>query len=184
VAAAPHEHQASELTGTSSLRRAATHVFFGVGGGVASTVYGTIVVMAALTAAYASSRDASQTAAIVSSTALVLWVAHVYAHGLSESIVLSRRMTREELVTLVRRERGILLAAIVPTGALVLGAIGLFRESTAVWIALGVGLLTLAAEGVRFARLERLGRLGTLVVTSLNVGLGLLVVALKIAVAH
>jgi hypothetical protein len=159
-------------------------VFFGVGGGIASTVYGTIVVMAAVAAAYATEKDPWKLAAVVASTALVLWIAHVYAHGLSESIVLSRRMSREELTALVRRERGILLAAVVPTAALLLGAIGLFKETTAVWIALGVGLLTLAAEGVRFARFERLGLLGTLVVMGLNLGLGLLVVALKVAVAH
>ena len=159
-------------------------MFFGVGGGVASTVYGTIVVMAAVTAAYAAEKHPWKIAVVVSSTAFVLWVAHVYAHGLSESIVLNRRLNREELVELVRRERGILLAAVVPTVVLLLGAIGLFRETTAVWIALGVGLLTLGAEGVRFARFERLGPLGTLVATSVNVGLGLLVVVLKIAVAH
>jgi hypothetical protein len=167
-----------------SIRRAAEHVFFGVGGGIASTVYGTVVVMATLTAAYASKPGHWKLAAVVATTAFVLWIAHLYSHGLSESIVLNRRLTREELGEIVRRELGILSAALAPVIALVLGALGVFREATAVWLALGVGLLTLAVEGIRFARFERLGLLGTAVVMGLNLALGLLVVALKVGVAH
>jgi hypothetical protein len=53
-----------------------------------------------------------------------------------------------------------------------------------VWLALTVGLVTLAVEGVRFARLERLRFPGTVVAMGVNVGLGLLVVAMKVAFAH
>ena len=77
-----------------------------------------------------------------------------------------------------------MLAAALPVAALLLGAIGVLRETSAVWVALGVGLFTLAVEGVRFARLEGLGRSGTLAATGLNVALGLFVVALKVFIAH
>jgi hypothetical protein len=164
--------------------RAVKHVFFGVGGGVASTVYGTIVVMATLTAAYASQKHPWKLVGIVASAAVVLWFAHLYAHGLSESIVKNRRLTRDELRALFGRELGLLLAAVAPTTALVLGALGVFRETTAVWLAMSVGLVTLAAEGVRFARLERLGPAGTVAATGINLALGLLVVAMKILIAH
>jgi hypothetical protein len=167
-----------------AVKRAAQHVFFGVGGGIASTVYGTIVVMATVTAAYAAEKHPWKVAGVVVGTAVVLWIAHVYAHGLSESIVQNRRLSRDELAALVRRELGILLAAAAPTAALVLGALGVFRETTAVWLALSVGLLTLAVEGVRFARLENLRLLGTVVAMGVNLGLGLLVVAMKVAFAH
>jgi Ca2+/Na+ antiporter len=133
--------------GRPTFKRAAEHVFFGVGGGIASMVYGTIVVMATLTAAYATETHPWKLAGIVLSAALVLWIAHLYAHGLSESIVQERHLSRDELSAMVRRELGILLAAAAPTAALVLGAIGLFGETTAVWLALAVGLVTLAAEG-------------------------------------
>ena len=121
---------------------------------------------------------------VVVSTVLVLWVAHLYAHGLSKNIVKDRRLSSDELFAIVRRELGIVLAAAAPAAVLVLGAIGLFKETTAVWLALAVGLVTLAAKGVRFARLEGLGRAGTVVAMALNVALGLLVVALRVAVAH
>jgi hypothetical protein len=167
-----------------ALSRAAAHVLFGVGSGIAGTVYGTIVVMATVTAAYGSGRDPWRIAVIVSSTVIVLWVAHLYAHGLSESIRDQHRLTIQELKTIARRELGILLAAVLPIAALLLGAVGVLREASAVWLALAIGLLTLAGEGVRYAHLERLGRGGTFFVVVLNMSLGLLVIALKIAVTH
>jgi len=47
-----------------------------------------------------------------------------------------------------------------------------------------VGLVALALEGVRYARIERLGVTGTLLVVAANAGLGLLVVLLKAEVLH
>ena len=158
-------------------------MFFGIGGGVASTVYGTIVVMATLTAAYASQKHPWKLAGIVASASVVLWLAHLYAHGLSESIVTKRRLTKDELRTLFGREVGILLAAVVPTTALVLGALGVFRETTAVWLAISVGLVTLAVEGVRSLASSAWAG-ATIGATGLNLALGLLVVAMKVLLAH
>jgi hypothetical protein len=155
-----------------------------VGGAVASTVYGTIVVMATLTAAYATEKHPWKLAGIVASTVVVFWVAHLYAHGLSESITLSRRITLDELTHIARREAGLLFAAAAPIAALVVGAAGVVRVTTAVWVALAIGLATLVVEGFRYARLERLGRAGTLAAVALNLALGLLVVALKAGLAH
>jgi energy-coupling factor transporter transmembrane protein EcfT len=158
-------------------------VLFGAGGTIASTVYGTVVVMATLTAAYASEKDPWKLATTVAGAVLVLWIAHVYAHTLSEAVAEGRQKLYE-MGSVARRELGIVLAAALPVASLLLGAIGVFRETTAVWVALGVGLLTLGVEGVRFARLEGLGRGGTLAATGLNVALGLFVVLLKVLIAH
>jgi hypothetical protein len=157
---------------------------FGVGGGIAGTVYGTVVAMATLTAAYATEKDPWKLAVLVASTAVVLWIAHLYAHGLSESIERSRRLAREDITRIARRELGILLAAAPPVAALVLGAVGLLGRSASVWLALGIGLATLAVEGIRYARLEHLGRGATLGAIGTNLALGLLVVALKVGLQH
>jgi hypothetical protein len=157
-------------------------VFFGVGGRIASTVYGTVVVMATLTAAYASEKDPWKLATTVAAAVLVLWIAHVYAHVLSET--LSAGLSLGAIASVARRELGIVLAAVAPFAALVLGAIGVFKESRAVWIALGIGLFMLAAVGVRYSRLEEFGRAGTAAAVSLNLALGLLVVGLKVLIAH
>jgi hypothetical protein len=170
--------------GAGSLTRAAAHVFFGVGRGIASTVYGTIVVMATLSAAYATEKDPWRLASIVGSTAIVLWIAHLYSHALSETIAHGARPNRRGMLAIARVELGILLAAATPVVALALGASGVMRETAAVWLALSIGLVTLAVEGLRFARLEHFGLTKTLIATAVNISLGLVVVLLKITVEH
>jgi len=139
--------------------------------------------MATLTAAYASEKDPWKLATTVAGAVLVLWIGHVYAHTLGEAVAEGRQKLFA-MGSVARRELGIVLAAALPVGTLLLGAIGVLHETTAVWAALGVGLFTLGAEGVRFARIEGLGRGGTLAATGLNVALGLLVVSLKVLLEH
>ena len=152
---------------------------------IAGYVYGTIVALAAVTAgASAYGHDLWRLAAIVGVSVLILWVAHVYAHGLGESLTLGRRLTGPELATIAGRELSIALAAVLPLAAIALGAIGVFDDRTAIWIALGIGVAGLAIQGVRYARLERLTRTGTAVVVGLNLLLGLSIVILKVLVVH
>jgi hypothetical protein len=153
-------------------------------GGIAGAVYGTIMVMATLVAGSTATPDAWKLAAIVATTVLVLWAAHVYAHGLGESIDRGRRLDGLELLSIAHRELSIPLAAAGPVVALLLGALGLIRETRAVWLAMGIAVATLAFQGVRYARVENLGRMGTFVAVALNLALGLLLVALKALVAH
>ena len=156
----------------------------GHGHEVAGVVYGTVVAMATLTAAYANVKEPWRLAVIVWSTLFVLWIAHVYAHGLGESIARGRRLDRAELKSVARRELAILLAAIGPSAPLLLAAVDVLRVNTSVWLALGIGLGILGMEGLRYARLEKLSLGATLGVTASNVALGLVVVGLKLAVAH
>ena len=121
---------------------------------------------------------------IVAGPVVVLWLAHVYAHGLGESIQLGRRLDRAEFTSVARREFAIPLAAVTPVIAIALGAAGVFREPTAVWLALGIGLFTLAVQGFRYAKLEELTRWGAVVSVAVNLGLGLFIVALKVVVGH
>ena len=165
------------------MRQSAGQVLFGSGARIASTVYGTVVVMATLTAAYGSEKDPWKLATTVAGAVFVLWIAHVYAHTLSEAVAEGRQKLYT-MSSIAGRELGIMAAAALPIAALLLGAFGVLHETTAVWAALGVGLFTLGVEGVRFARVEGFGRGGTLAAISLNVTLGLFVVALKVFLAH
>jgi len=115
---------------------------------------------------------------------LILWIAHAYAHALGESLSLGRRLTRAELMTITSREVAIPLASIPPLTAIALGALGVVRNSTAVWLALAFGVATLAIQRLLYARLARLSRLGTLVAVALNLSLGLVIVALKVLLSH
>ena len=163
----------------------AKQLFFGSHGSIAGTVYGTIVVMATVTAgAHGKATDAGRLAVVVSVTVLVLWLAHVYAHGLAESLERRRRLDREELASVARRELAIPAAAVPPVVVLVLAAVGVLGVQTAVWLALGIGVVTLGVQGARYAAVEQLDRTGTLTAVAVNLLLGLVIVGLKALVAH
>jgi hypothetical protein len=114
---------------------------------------------------------------------VVLWLAHVYSHSLGESLERERTVTRGEFAAIARREAAIPLAAVAPIAVLVLGALGFIEEAAAVWVALAIGVFTLAAQGIRYAQAESLGRTATTVAVSVNVALGLVIVAMKAAFA-
>jgi hypothetical protein len=152
---------------------------------LAGTVYGTIVVLAVIVAGSAPTEvEPWPLIVLVVSTTLVLWMGHVYAHGLAESVRLGRRLDADELRRLARREAALPLAALVPSVALVLGAVELISEGAAVWLALGTGIATLGVEGLRYARLEDLGPTRTLLTVGANIMLGLAIVVVKLAVSH
>ena len=95
-----------------------------------------------------------------------------------------RRLDRAELGYVARRELSIPAAAVAPVAALVLAALGVLGDQTAVWLALGIGVLTLGVQGRRYATVEQLDRTGTLTAIALNVFLGLVIVGLKALLAH
>jgi hypothetical protein len=157
-----------------------------VGGarGIGRTVYGTVLALAALTAGAAEHLGTAKLAVVVASTAFVIWIAHVYSHGLGESIERGQRLGRDQLWGIAVREMPILAAAAAPTAMLVLGAVDRVKESTDIWLAFAVGLAMLAAQGVRYARVQHLGPFGTAKVVAANLALCGIIVALKVAVTH
>lgn len=152
---------------------------------LAGFIYGTIVALAVLVAgARAFPQEAGHIALLVVATTVVLWLAHVYAHGLGRSLARDRRLTLAELRDVARHEWAIVEAALLPAIPLLLAALGVVSTHFAVWLALGTGLAVLAAEGLLFARVERLGWLGTVAVVSVNLALGVFLIALKLLVTH
>jgi hypothetical protein len=142
--------------------------------------------MAALTAGAEGNGSSNLWAliAIVATSVLVIWVAHVYSHGLGESIELGRRLDAAELAAIARRELAIPFASVAPIAALVLGTLEFVRDSRAVWLAVLIALATLMLQGARYAGVEQLSRTGTLISIGVNTLLGLVIVGLKAAVAH
>jgi hypothetical protein len=76
------------------------------------------------------------------------------------------------------------LAAVPPVAAIALGAIGIVPHDTAIALSLAVGTATLGAQGLRYARLERLGFTGSLLTVMLNLAIGLALVAAEVFIAH
>ena len=152
---------------------------------IAGTVYGTIIVLSIITAgAPAFEHGQWQLIAVLGVTVLVFWVAHVYVHFIGESVREGHWLDHEHLAEIARRELAIPLAAVLPATAVVLGALGVLGKTTALWLAVGIGVTTLTVEGVRFARLERLSAKGTILSVGINLALGLALVVLKVAVSH
>ena len=152
---------------------------------IAGSVYGTIVVLAVLAeGATAYEHQLWKLEAIAAASVLILWIAHAYAHGLGESLRLGRRLTRPERLAIVGRELAIPIAAVLPLLAVAVGAFRAVADTTAIWVAVGLGVVTLMVQGLRYARLEQLGWAGTAVSVAVNLGFALLIVALKILVSH
>jgi hypothetical protein len=172
------------LDGASDAPKGLARIVLGTSESIAGSVYGTIVVMSAIALGAEGTRDPWRLASIVAASVVVLWFAHVYSHGLGEAIARGHQLDRAEFLAVARREFAIPMAAVAPISALFLGGVGLVQERTAVWIALGIGFATLVAVALRYAALERLDMRGTLRGVALNVVVGLVIIALEVAVAH
>jgi hypothetical protein len=160
-------------------------IVFGSGETIAGAIYGTIVVLATIVAGGANEGIGEwQLAVAVVVTTTVLGLAHLYAELVAGGIERERPLTTTERRSVWRREVAIPLAAALPVTVLILGAAGVLDEDAAIWVALIVGLVTLGVQGLRYARVERLPALGTTVSVVLNLALGLVMVALKVAVSH
>jgi hypothetical protein len=152
---------------------------------IAGTVYGTIIVMSIIAAgAHAYENHLWRLVVLAGGSAVVLWLAHVYSHALGESLSVGRRVTVEEVASIARREFAVIAAAIIPLVAVALGATDLVAHRTAVQLALWLGVAVLAAQGIRYARLERLSPTSTIVTIGLNLAIGLALVALEVLIAH
>jgi hypothetical protein len=152
---------------------------------LAGFIYGTIIVLSVIVAgARAYPHGPGHIAALVLVTTVVFWLAHVYAHAVGHSVAHDEHLSLAELRHIARREASIVEAALPPVAALVLGHFGVVSTHASVWIAFGLGLGVLVAEGITFARVERLRLPGTLVVVALNLCLGVVLIALKLVVSH
>jgi hypothetical protein len=161
----------------SSVRRAA------LGERLGGFIYGTILALAVLVgAAKAYPDNPWKIVVLLAVTAIVFWLAHVYAHSVAHVFSEDRHLSFGELRGIARHEASIIEAALPLVGAMLLAAFGLLSTRAAAWIAYGLGLGVLIASGLVFARVERLGPLATLVVVLLNVALGLVLVTLKLVV--
>jgi hypothetical protein len=152
---------------------------------VSGFTYGTVVALASIAAAArAFPGSPGRVAVVVAATCGFLWLAHVYSHGLGQSIARGERLSLHELRHIAHLEWAIVEAAVLPVVALLLGSLGVFDERTAVWLAFGLGLGILVVQAMVFARAERLGWLGPIGVLAANLALGLALVALKLFLSH
>jgi len=148
-------------------------------------IYGTLVVLTMIVVgAKAYPDEPGVVAALVVVTAAVLWLAHVYAHGVALSVSEEKRLSLADVRHLARREGSIVQAALPPVAPLLLAAAGVISTQVALWAAIAVGLVVLGVLGVRFARIRGFGTLRTCAAVAANLAFGVLVVVLKLLLAH
>ena len=173
------------MRGSNRLRQATSPRRKVKGERLGGYIYGTIVVLATVVAGAKAYQDhVGHVALLVLITTVVFWLAHVYAHALAHSVAQDQHLSRAALRDIARRESSIIEAAILPIVALLLGHWGVVSEHTAIWLAILFGFGVLVGQGFAFARAERLGRLSTLAIVAVNLGLGLALVGLKLWVNH
>jgi len=123
-----------------------------IGARLGGFIYGTMIALAVLVAgAKAYPDDAGRIAALVAVSSAVLWLAHVYAHGLAHSVESGEHLSLAELRHIAHRQGSIVEASVPPLAALLLGAFGVVSTSAAVWIAFALGLAVLAVQGIVLA---------------------------------
>ena len=121
-------------------------------------------------------------AIILLATGAVFWLVHVYSRTLGHYVI-DGRFHRHRLAHAMREESPIILAAIPPAvAALVVGAIG--NASAAAWWAFFVAIAGQVIWAIVAAREAGQPPIGVFLAAAVNLGLGLVLVALKVAISH
>ena len=150
---------------------------------LAGAIYGTIVATAVVAGlGERASVSAPRALAIVLASGVFFWAAHVYASVLAHRIEEHRRTKRADLRRALARDWPLFYSSLPIALPLALAWFGVFGGHLALGIATFVGVLTLAAWGIRFSRREGYGAAGILAAASINAGVGLLIVGLKVAI--
>jgi hypothetical protein len=146
-----------------------------------SAIYGVLVVSAMIVVTGRKSETSWELFVTVLSTILVFWVAHVFAVVVSNlGLAIGGDKTFGALLLYgIRHSSGLLLGASIPLAIILLGAIGVLADATAIWAALGIDIVILGVIGfIAVARMtpNPWARAAGVVVTSL---LGVIIVGLK-----
>jgi positive regulator of sigma E activity len=149
----------------------------------AGAIYGTILVTA-LVAGLSEDEDYDAAEILVSvvATAIVFWLAHVYARALADRLGGDRRPAREITRSALAAEWPLMQSAALPCAALLLGVAGVWSRNVAVTVAISLGVASLFAFGFLFARRLHRGLGGAVVTGAVNALAGVTIVVLKILI--
>ena len=151
--------------------------------GMAEGIYGLILstsVVAALSEDDAAS--ARSLFAAVAVTAVVFWLAHVYAHLMASRMMDTRGFSRRGLWSVMRQQAPLMAGALPALLPLGLAWVGLVSIDLAVNLAIAAGVAGLAACGVVIARRRGLSVPATILATLGSAMFGLVIVGLKLAI--
>jgi hypothetical protein len=144
-------------------------------------IYGTIVATA-IVAGLGERPSVSPSRAlwILLASGVFFWAAHAYATLLAARIQEHRRTRRADVRAALSRDWPLFQASIPLAAPLVLGWLGIVGDRLALALATAVGIVTLIALGVGFARREGYGLAGIVAAASINAAVGLFIIGLKV----
>ncbi len=114
-----------------------------------SAIYGVILVSALIIVTGQKSDTSWETFLKVLGTVLVFWIAHMFAVVVSHLglAIAGDKSFGALLLYGVRHSSGMLLGALVPLSVILLGALGVLEDETAVWAALWIDAALLGVIG-------------------------------------
>ncbi|HET6791808.1 MAG TPA: hypothetical protein VFI35_09525 [Actinomycetota bacterium] len=138
-------------------------------------IYGTVVYLTVLVLLEEDRTDPGDAAAILVGTALVFWLAHVYAH-LVPRIAAEGRLRTGRMLEAAEDQIGILAAVAIPLIPLVLAMLDLLADRAGMRWGVAAGIVSLAVFAAREARTAGVGWGRSLWVAAILVaaGVGLL----------
>ena len=147
-----------------------------------AAIYGSLLVTTLVAAQARSDASAEFIAFSVIVAAAVFWLAEAWSKLVSLRI--AGPVSRGQAARVARAESPMLLAAIPPTLALGLSALGVLTVEQAIDLALIVAIVQLFAWGLLVGRAVGRGWPLALLIAGVDCALGLVIVVLKVIVIH
>lgn len=146
----------------------------------AGAIYGTIVSMAVIAT---SAKDPSLGPVLIAFwaavTALIFWLAHVYADIVAQGYTRPRQagaVARHAL----RREWPLVQGAMIPSAAMLLTVVTPMNTDSATWVAMGAGVVVLFATGLLIGARDDMSWRRRIVIGTINASFGMVIVGLKV----
>jgi hypothetical protein len=146
-------------------------------GDAASAVYGTILAASIL---IASAGSASVVFLTVIGTGFVFWLAHAHVALMRRVVRHGDHVDARSVRRALTEEWPLVQASLSPAAPLILAMLGIIGETAATDIGILICFAGLIAWGIIVSRAAHLSRRHTILAVSINVGLGLLLVLLKV----
>jgi hypothetical protein len=154
------------------------------GGDYAAAIYGSIIVTALVGALREAHEPLGAMTVSVIATMAVFWLAHTWAQVQGERLHLGHRLSFAHVRKIAAHEWPMVESGFAPVVALLLGLAGVLDDGDAVTLALVIGVVQLVAWGFALGRRVYGTWYGAALAGLADGALGLVLVALEIAVSH
>jgi hypothetical protein len=149
---------------------------------IAGAIYGTILASTVVASLGHDPEKLAHSVAIVLTTSLVFWAAHVYSLMVAGRMVAGRKLTRPEVRAIAANEWPMLQSSVWVVLPLLLGVFGIISRDSAAVIALLVGIAALFVYGILLGVREGRGRISILWNALVVGSFGVLILLLKFLV--